>query len=223
MPEEPREVFEAAPSSLNSDLDKVSILFQVEERLAKATSIEEIELWTRVREQIIHQDECVKATKQRRILERIQVISKLGFSFGAFTLGIILIFLGISGFGAVLTGAGIYLIAPEYIGEVLNREDGDSNRTTQRSSLVVGLILIFTTVIALYAVEKSTILSPLVQVLLTISGMTTIAALAAFDQHRKLGRNVDQLSLNNRKSSFQYLTDSSGNQDQGELKENTGI
>lgn len=135
MPEEPKEdkgeLIKATSSKLNPGLDETS-LSQIEERIAQASSIAEIELWTRVREQIVLQDELVKDGKQRRLLERIQIISKTSFSFAAFTIGIILIFLGIPGFGSVLAGAGIYLIAPDYVREVLSKREREDKNDDKR-------------------------------------------------------------------------------------------
>lgn len=81
----------------------------------------------------------------------------------------------------------------------------NANGTTQPSSLVVGLLLTVITIVALGAVGKTAVLSPLDQVLLIISGMTTIAALAAFDHYRKFSISIKPSSLNRQRTFIQKL------------------
>jgi hypothetical protein len=103
------------PSPSDTSFDEKIALAKIEERLAKATSPEEIALWTRVRGEIIRQNEFIKDNKHQRSLDKIQIIRKTSLSGIAVTIGSGLIISGSTGLGMLILAVAFYEIAPDYI------------------------------------------------------------------------------------------------------------
>lgn len=170
--------------SLSSDLDsssnadKSTVLARIEERLAKA-SLTEAERLVEVRGQILEQDAIVKNNRHRRFLEQVQEFTSIGFSLGAFTIGVVFIFQKIPDLGSLLIGVGLYPIAPKSIKDTFlnttQKKANESYKPTERRSLVVGIFLLFFT-LSLLLLAGSTEIEI---VLIAISGITIIGASAA--------------------------------------------
>lgn len=105
-----------------SDTSKNTTLAQIEERLANATTPEEITLWTQVRGEIIKQNEIIKDNKQRRSLEKIQIIRQTSLFGIALTIGVGLIISDLTVPGLFVLGAALYELAPDYLKNLTLRE-----------------------------------------------------------------------------------------------------
>lgn len=131
MSEDKGELTKNSPSELQtaSDTppDPSTALSRVEERLAKATTPEEVVLWTRIRGEIVRQNEIIKNGEQRRFLEKIQIVRKLGLSVGALTIGTVLISSGLIYPGLLILGAGLYDLAPDLLKEALGGGKGKND------------------------------------------------------------------------------------------------
>jgi uncharacterized membrane protein len=175
------------PSPSDTFLDKKTTLTRIDERLAKATSSEEIALWTRVRGEIIRQNESVKNSEHKRSLEKIQIIRKTSISGIAITIGVGLIISGLIGLGVLILAAAFYEIAPDYLKNVFPRksraEENESYQKLKYYILIVGLILTFIIGILLFVISKNETISEFEQGLFFIIGLTTMAALSAFKQY----------------------------------------
>lgn len=140
MSEDKGELDKTSPSQLPSPsdtfLDKETTLERIEERLAKATSPEEIVLWTRIRGEIIRQNEIINEGKHRRSLqiknnqhqrslEKIQVIRKTVLAGGAVTIGIGLIISGFTVSGIFVLGVGFNELAPGYMKNIFSKKNNN--------------------------------------------------------------------------------------------------
>ena len=83
------------------------LLPAVEDRLVKASSPQEILLWTQVRGEIHRQDNFLKEQDHRRKLERMQVLFKMGLSIVAVVRGAGLVVGGFPYAGLFVPGAGL--------------------------------------------------------------------------------------------------------------------
>lgn len=101
-------------------------LSRVEERLAKATSPEDVVLWTQVRAELLRQNEMTKEGEHRRTLEKIQVARKVGLSGVALSIGTVLVITGLT--YPLILGVGLYDLAPDLLKEALGgRGKGGKN------------------------------------------------------------------------------------------------
>lgn len=91
------------------------ILQSIDNRLAEADSYPDIVLWTRVRGEVLKQNESATEQSHRRSLEKIQLLYKMTFSIGAFTVGTVLIVSSFVYPGFFILGAGLYGLAPSYV------------------------------------------------------------------------------------------------------------
>jgi len=95
--------------------EEVSILSSIEDRLIQADNPQDIVLWTQVRNEIKRQDEESKNQEHRRFLEKSEVLYKMGFSVGAFAVGIGLLISNLTYPGFFVLGAGLSGFVPEYV------------------------------------------------------------------------------------------------------------
>ena len=98
---------------------EASVLSSIEERLIQAEDFQEIAFWTQARKAIIRQDEEAKNQEHQRFLERAQVWYKMGFSVIAFAVGIGLLIGGLTYPGLLISGAGLFGVAPDYVRAIL--------------------------------------------------------------------------------------------------------
>jgi hypothetical protein len=102
----------------NSSPNQIPVLAKVEERLANATTPEEIVLWTRVRAEILKQNELAEEGKHRRTLEKVEVASQKAVTAAALGIGVGLIIIGVPEIGLFVLGAGLFKLAPDYVKKV---------------------------------------------------------------------------------------------------------
>ena len=108
------------PTSLTQrESGEVSFLSSIEERLIQAEDFQEIAFWTQARKAIIQQDEEAKNQEHQRFLEKAQVWYKMGFSVIAFVVGIGLLIGGLTYPGLLISGAGLFGVAPDYVKAIL--------------------------------------------------------------------------------------------------------
>ena len=98
---------------------EVSVLSSIEERLIQADDFQEIAFLTQARKAIIQQDEEAKNQEHQRFLEKAQVWYKMGFSVIAFVVGIGLLIGGLTYPGLLISGAGLFGVAPDYVRAIL--------------------------------------------------------------------------------------------------------
>ena len=98
---------------------EASVLSSIEERLIQADDFQEIVFWTQARKEIIRQDEEAKNQEHQRFLEKAQVWYKMGFSVIAFVVGIGLFIGGLTYPGLLISGAGLFGVAPDYVKAIL--------------------------------------------------------------------------------------------------------
>lgn len=98
----------AGTAKAESDLAVVS------DRLARAESSEDVILWTRVRGEMMRQNDDAEANRHRRSLEKWTIFLKPGMSFAGLIAGTGLVLAGhqLPGFFAI--GAALFWIAPEF-------------------------------------------------------------------------------------------------------------
>ncbi len=92
-----------------------TLLSSLEQRLVDSKSPQETILWTQVRGEIIRQNEESEEQNHRRLLEKIQLIFKMGFSIITFIVGTLLVLNGFSFVGLFMIGAGLYGLAPDFV------------------------------------------------------------------------------------------------------------
>jgi hypothetical protein len=185
--------------------DKATALSQVEERIAKAHSPQEALFWTQIRGEIVKQNEIIQAGKQRRFIQQIQIWQRIGVSVAALTIGLVFFSLGSTEVGLLVIGVFLYELAPELKQEafVAEAEKKMLSRPAQFEgfrSISVGLILASVTAGLLVEVGKTETKFGMDLVLITISGMTTIAALSAFngflERDRRTIATADDITFN---------------------------
>lgn len=104
-----------------------SILQSIDNRIATADDPREIVLWTKVREEIIRQNETMEEPKHRRRLANWQLYFKMGFSLVAFATGVILLIKGFILLAPLIIGAGLFALAPEFVMAYFTRNKGERN------------------------------------------------------------------------------------------------
>jgi hypothetical protein len=118
------------PSPSDTFFDENLTLAKIEERLIKATSPEDIALWTQIRGEIIRQNELIKDNKHQRSLEKIQIIRKTSLSGIIITIGTGLFLSGLTFPGLLIVMVTFYEIAPDYIKNLVlktnNSEDNEN-------------------------------------------------------------------------------------------------
>ena len=108
------------PTALTQgESDEISVLASIEERLIQADDFQEIAFLTYVRKEIIRQDDEAKNQEHQRSLEKAQVWYKMGFSVIAFVVGIGLLIGGLTYPGLLISGAGLFGVAPDYVKAIL--------------------------------------------------------------------------------------------------------
>jgi hypothetical protein len=108
------------PTALTQrESDGRSVLSSIEERLTQADDFQEIVFLTYARKEIIQQDEEAKNQEHQRFLEKAQVWYKMGFSVIAFVVGIGLLIGGLTYPGLLISGAGLFGVAPDYVKAIL--------------------------------------------------------------------------------------------------------
>jgi hypothetical protein len=119
------------PSSSDTSPKDFAPLEGIEERLAKANSSDEILIWTKVRGEIIRQNEFIKDGQHQRFLTRFSLIRRTALSVGAITIGVGLIIGGFSGLGVLILGATFYELAPDNLKNIFSKnsisEEYDDN------------------------------------------------------------------------------------------------
>src|SRR5690348_11460074 len=80
--------------AVRSKSDDKPILESIDARIANASDPREIVLWTKVREEIIRQNETMEEPRHRRRLENLQLYFKMSFSIVAFVTGVVLLVYG---------------------------------------------------------------------------------------------------------------------------------
>ncbi len=98
---------------------EVPVLLAIDERISQADDFQEIVFLTYVRKEIIQQDEETKNQEHERFLEKAQVWFKMGFSVIAFAVGIGLLIGGLTYPGLLISGAGLFGVAPDYVKAIL--------------------------------------------------------------------------------------------------------
>ncbi len=98
---------------------EVPVLLAIGERISQADDFQEIVFLTYVRKEIIQQDEETKNQEHERFLEKAQVWFKMGFSVIAFAVGIGLLIGGLTYPGLLISGAGLFGVAPDYVKAIL--------------------------------------------------------------------------------------------------------
>jgi hypothetical protein len=109
---------------------EVPVLLSIDERISQADDFQEIVFLTYVRKEIIQQDEEAKNQEHQRFLEKAQVWYKMGFSVIAFVVGIGLLIGGLAYPGLLISGAGLFGVAPDYVKAILRifrRDKGGEN------------------------------------------------------------------------------------------------
>ena len=95
------------------------VLLSIDERISQADDFQEIVFLTYARKEIIQQDEEAKNQEHQRFLEKAQVWYKMGFSVIAFVVGIGLLIGGLTYPGLLISGAGLFGVAPDYVKAIL--------------------------------------------------------------------------------------------------------
>ena len=98
---------------------EIPVLLAIDERISQADDFQEIVFLTYVRKEIIQQDEETKNQEHERFLEKAQVWFKMGFSVIAFAVGIGLLIGGLTYPGLLISGAGLFGVAPDYVKAIL--------------------------------------------------------------------------------------------------------
>ena len=98
---------------------EIPVLLSIDERISQADDFQEIVFLTYVRKEIIQQDEETKNQEHERFLEKAQVWFKMGFSVIAFAVGIGLLIGGLTYPGLLISGAGLFGVAPDYVKAIL--------------------------------------------------------------------------------------------------------
>ena len=98
---------------------EVPVLLSIDERISQADDFQEIVFLTYVRKEIIQQNEETKNQEHERFLEKAQVWFKMGFSVSAFVVGIGLLIGGLTYPGLLISGAGLFGVAPDYVKAIL--------------------------------------------------------------------------------------------------------
>ena len=98
---------------------EVPVLLSIDERISQADDFQEIVFLTYVRKEIMQQDEEAKNQEHQRFLEKAQVWYKMGFSVIAFAVGIGLLIGGLAYPGLLISGAGLFGVAPDYVKAIL--------------------------------------------------------------------------------------------------------
>lgn len=98
---------------------ETSVVSSIDERITQANDFQEMAFLTYVRKEIIRQDEEAKNQEHQRFLERAQVWYKMGFSVIAFAVGIGLLIGGLTYPGLLISGAGLFGVAPDYVKAIL--------------------------------------------------------------------------------------------------------
>jgi hypothetical protein len=107
--------------------DDKPILQSIDNRIAKADEPREIVLWTKVREEIIRQNETLEEPRHRRRLATWQLYFKMSFSIVAFATGVTLLIKGFMLLAPLIIGAGLFALAPEFVMAYLTKEKGEQN------------------------------------------------------------------------------------------------
>ena len=108
------------PTALTQrELGEASVVSSIEERLIQAENSQDIILWTQVLREVKQQDEDAKNQEHQRFLEKAQVWYKMGFSVIAFVVGIGLLIGGLTYPGLLISGAGLFGVAPDYVKAIL--------------------------------------------------------------------------------------------------------
>jgi hypothetical protein len=103
------------------------VLQSIDNRIANADDPREIVLWTKVREEIIRQNENMEEPRHRRRLSTWQLYFKMSFSIVAFATGVILLIKGFMLLAPLIIGAGLFALAPEFVMAYLTRNKGEQN------------------------------------------------------------------------------------------------
>ncbi len=108
------------PTSLTQrESGEASVVSSIDERISQADDFQEIVFLTYARKEIIQQDEEAKNQEHQRFLEKAQVWYKMGFSVIAFVVGIGLLIGGLTYPGLLISGAGLFGVAPDYVKAIL--------------------------------------------------------------------------------------------------------
>ena len=108
------------PTSLTQhESGEPSVVSSIDGRITQANDFQEIAFLTSGRKEIIRQDEEAKNQEHQRFLERAQVWYKMGFSVIAFAVGIGLLIGGLTYPGLLISGAGLFGVAPDYVKAIL--------------------------------------------------------------------------------------------------------
>ena len=171
-------------SASDTPANKTTTLSQVEERLSQANSPQEALFWIQIRGELIKQNEIIQEGDRRRFVQQIQLWRRIGVSVAALTIGLVFFSIGSTEAGLLVIGVFLYELAPDLNKETFEAEAKEKMISTTHvgfRSIVVGLILASATACLLFVVGTETT-SGIDQVLIIISGMTTIAALSAFER-----------------------------------------
>lgn len=194
------------PSFSDTPPKEFAPLERIEERLANANSPDEILLWTKVRGEIIRQNEFIKDGQYQRFLRRFSLIRKTALSVIAITIGIGLIIGGSSVLGASILGVVFYELVPDYLKNVVSSktifEENDETKSFQKledRSLIIGLIISSIAGILVFLITRDETVSEIDRALLFLVGMTTIAALEAFHNYFSdmQNKNLDRKDARN--------------------------
>ena len=104
-----------------------SIIRSIDQRIAKAKDPRDIVLWTKVRDEIIRQNERIEDPRHRRRLQSIQLYFKMGFSIVAFATGVLMLVYGFIYLAPLIIGAGLFALAPDFVMAYLTKGKGPSN------------------------------------------------------------------------------------------------
>jgi hypothetical protein len=113
--------------AVRSKSDDKPILESIDVRIANASDPREIVLWTKVREEIIRQNETMEEPRHRRRLENLQLYFKMSFSIIAFVTGVVLLVYGFIYLAPLIIGAGLFALAPEFVMAYLTKDRGEQN------------------------------------------------------------------------------------------------
>jgi hypothetical protein len=87
----------------------------VEARLEAAGSPEEIVLWTRVRRELIEQNDLAEEGRHRRQVQLLRLGVRVGLSISAVGTALYLLSTGAVWEGRLALGAGLYILAPTLV------------------------------------------------------------------------------------------------------------
>ena len=115
-------------SASDTPAHRTTAISKIEERIAKANSLQEALFWTQIRGEIVKQNEIIKEGRQKRLIQNVQIWRRICVSVAALTIGLVLFSNGSTEAGLLILGAFLSELAPNLVKEAfLGRDKGKEN------------------------------------------------------------------------------------------------